>query len=294
MTPTPSQEPGDAAAEVVRYDARDLAAAITRGWRPYRWRAYAVGGLAGIIVGGIFAPIVTTAVELELAIGGLSVDQGLPWAEIIWSAVFVLTFAAVGAWTATRWLPADFRAATESYLWLSVRAEDHWRTVFGDRPVPRSAAALRDFVTLTPETPDAAGERAAAWLALGDLAAARRSVEQMPDDTALARHARAVTTWMVDFAGGTITNVEPLRASAAEIEDPAERLEAETDIAANVARIELAAGRDWKPPLAAVRERLGGDPGETVWRHVWRSTFRGMFAVAAIGVAAYWVFALVR
>jgi hypothetical protein len=103
-----------------------------------------------------------------------------------------------------------------------------------------------------------------------------------------------VTAWMVDFAGGTIGDPGPMRASAAEIEDPAERLEAEVELAANLARIELVAGRDWKPPLAAARDRLGRDAVATVWRQTWQSAFRGIFAAAAIGVAAYWLFSVVR
>ena len=294
MTPTMSRESGGASPEVVRNDPRDLAAAITRDWRPYRWRAYVIGALVGIIAGGICAPIATTALELVLGLSGMTIDQQLPWAEVIWSITFVVTFAAAGAWAATRWLPTDFRAAVESYNWLSARADLRWRTVFGDRPVPRSAMAMRDFVTDTPETPETADERFAAWLVLGDIAAARRVIEQVPGDTARERHARVVMTWMVDFAGGTMGDLAPLVASAAELEDPDDRLEADVDVAANHARMEVAAGRDWKPPLAAVRERLGPDPGQAAWRQAWRSTFRGMLVAAAIGVGSYWAFALLR
>jgi hypothetical protein len=294
MMPTLSRESGEAAPEVVRNDPRDLAAAITRDWRPYRWRAYVVGTLVGLIAGGICAPIATTTLELVLSLGGITIDPHLPWAEVIWSTTFVVTFAAGGAWGASRWLPTDFRAAVESYAWLSVRADERWRTVFGDRPVPRSVRAMRDFVTETPEAPESAGERFAAWLVLGDIAAARRVIGQMPGDTPLERETRVAATWMADFAGGTVGDLAPLLASASAIEDPADRLEAYLDIAANRARIEVAAGRDWKPPLAAVRERLGPEPVPTAWRQAWTSTFRGMLAAGAIGVGAYWAFTLLR
>jgi hypothetical protein len=294
MTPTLSRESDGPNPEVVRNDPGDLAVALTRGWRPYRWRAYFVGLFVGIIVGGICAPIATTTVALVLGLGDIAIDPRLPWPEVIWSATFVVTFAAVGAWAATRWLPTDFRAAFESYAWLSARADDRWRRVFGDRPVPRSVRGMRDFLTDTPETPETAGERFAAWLVLGDLAAARRVVAQMPAVTPLERETRVVATWLVDFVGGTIGDLGPVRASVVEIEDPADRLEAEVDIAANLARIEVAAGRDWKPPLAAVRDQLGLEPVAKLWQDGWRSTFRSLLVTAAIGVAAFWTFTLVR
>ena len=98
-----------------------LADAMTRGWRPYRWRGYAVGVVAGLALGGIVAPILTTSVALGLALAGITVDPRVPWAEVVWSVTFVVTFAAVGAWAVARWLPAAFRDALESYVWIARR-----------------------------------------------------------------------------------------------------------------------------------------------------------------------------
>ena len=277
-----------------RRGANALADVITRDWRPYRWRGYALGLVAGILVGGILGPLVTVVVWFVLALASLTLDQPLPWAEVVWSAVFALTFAACGAWAVARWLPRRFRAATESYLWLAVRAERHWREVFGDRGVPRSMSAMRSFIEAAPETPETAGERFGIWMALGDLESTRRVIAQMPADTHLERHARAAATWLAAFVEGSDGDLTALRASAAGIDDPDDRLEAEVEIAVDTARVELASGRDWKPPLVAIRDALGGEPASILWQHAWRPAFRGMLAAAVVGVASFWFFTAIR
>jgi hypothetical protein len=117
------------------------------------------------------------------------------------------------------------------------------------------------------------GERFGIWMALGDLASARRVIEQMPEDTGSARHARASASWLVDLAAGSPADLAALRSTAAALDDPGERLEAEVEVAVDAARVEVAAGRDWKPPLVAVRERLGPEPTEILWRHAWPPRF---------------------
>ena len=246
--------------------------------------------MLGILAGGILGPLLTVSLAIVVGLAGVTIDPLTPWAEIVWSGVFALTFAAAGAWAVARWLPHDFQAATETYLWLAVRAEAHWHELFGDAAVPRSRSAMRAFIAATPETPETAGERFGIWMALGDLDAARRVVEQMPDDTGSARHARASAVWLVDFAAGSPADLAALRATGAALDDADERLEAEVEVAVDAARIEVAAGRDWKPPLLAVRERLGPEPTAILWRHAWPPAFRGMFAAAVVGAAAFWFF----
>ena len=121
---------------VAGHDAGALAAAITRAWRPYRWRGYVLGLVVGILAGGILGPLVTVSLAFALGLAGVTIDPLTPWAEIVWSGVFAVTFAAAGAWAVARWLPRDFKAATETYLWLAVRAEAHWHELFGDRRRP--------------------------------------------------------------------------------------------------------------------------------------------------------------
>jgi hypothetical protein len=95
-----------------------LSNAISRHWRPYRFRAYALGVLAGLLIGGVATPFGTLLVALVLVVTTSLPALTVPWQEVVWTAVFVIVFARVGSWAIARWLPRDFRAATESYLWL--------------------------------------------------------------------------------------------------------------------------------------------------------------------------------
>jgi hypothetical protein len=299
-TPEPGAQPGppgdpsgqttDPPRSLAGHQPGALAAAITRAWRPYRWRGYVLGLVLGILAGGILGPLLTVFLAIVVGLAGMTIDPLTPWAEIVWSGVFALTFAAAGAWAVASWLPHDFQAATETYLWLAVRAEAHWHELFGETAVPRSRSAMRAFIAAAPETPATAGERFGIWMALGDLDSARRVVDQMPDATASARHARAAAGWLVDFAAGSPGDLAALRATGSALDDPDERLEAEVEVAVDAARMEVAERRDWKPPLLAIRERLGPEPTAILWRHAWPPAFRGMFAAAVVGAAAFWFF----
>jgi hypothetical protein len=286
----PADPPADPPRSLARHDPGALAGAITRTWRPYRWRGYILGLVVGILAGGILGPLMTVSLAFMVGLAGVTIDPLTPWAEIVWSGVFAVTFAAAGAWAVARWLPRDFKAATETYLWLAVRAEAHWHELLGDAAVPRSRSAMRTFIAATPEAPETAGERFGIWMALGDLPSARRVIEQMPDDTASARHARASAGWLVDLAAGSAGDLSVLRSTAAALDDADERLEAEVEVAVDAARVEVAAGRDWKPPLLAIRGRLGPEPTTILWLHTWPPAFRGMLVAAVIGVAAFWFF----
>ena len=270
-------------------DISALADAITRAWRPYRWRAYLVGIVSGVLVGGIPAAIATTALAAILALAGLTIDPMLPWAELIWSVAFVVAFAAAGAWALTRWLPPTFKAAAETYVWLATTAEAHWHEKFGDAHVPRTPELMRAFLDSTPRSPETAYQRSGIYLALGELEAARGEIELMPVVTPIERHQRAAATWLVDFVAGGNGSLEPLRAGTAAIDDPAGRLEAEVEVALSEARVALAAGGDWMAPAAAIRPRLGPEPAQIVWRLAWRPAFRTMLSAATIGVVVYWV-----
>ncbi len=266
-----------------------LADAISRGWRPYRLRAYALGIVAGILVGGIPTAIATTVVILALSLAGLAIDPAVPWDEVIWSVAFAVAFAAVGAWAVVRWLPHDFKAATETYLWLASRAEEHWRDQFGGTPVPRTSAAMRGFLDSTPATPEAAYQRSGLYLALGDMEAARRQSELMAVDTAVELFQRDAMDWLLDFVAGEDHPLDRLRAAAAAIDDPADRLEADVEIALSEARVALARGVDWMTPAGALRHRLGDEPSRLIWRLGWGPAFRTMLSAATIGVVLFWI-----
>jgi hypothetical protein len=266
-----------------------LADAMSRAWRPYRLRAYVVGLVAGILVGGIPTAIATTVVILALSLAGITIDPAVPWDEVIWSVAFAVAFAAVGAWAVVRWLPRDFKAAAETYLWLASRAEEHWREQFEGTPVPRTSAAMRAFLDSTPATPETAYQRSGLYLALGDVKAAHDEMGLTRVDTAIERFQNEAMEWLLDFVAGGDDPLEPLRAAAAAIDDPPDRLEADVEVALSEARVAVARGGDWVTPAGALRDRLGDEPSRLIWRLGWRPAFRTMLSVATIGVVLFWI-----
>jgi hypothetical protein len=270
-----------------------LSNAISRRWRPYRFRAYVLGALAGFLFGGVVAPIATTLVALVLLLTTSLPVLTVPWAEVVWTIVFVLVFARVGSWAIARWLPRDFRAATESYLWLAIHAEAHWRDQLGV-PIPRTAAAQRTFLDATPVVPATAGELASIWLALGDLDTARTVIVRMPESTPAERQDKAAATWLVDFVGGEDGDLEALETSLGRLGEGESWLEGRVELAVDASRVALAHRGDWVTPMAAVRTPLGDEPSQLMWRFAAEPAFRTMLALGAIGVTAYWVFELIR
>jgi hypothetical protein len=270
-----------------------LSNAISRRWRPYRFRAYVLGALAGFLFGGIVAPIATTIVGLlVVALTSLRAFS-VPWTEVAWTVVFVVVFARVGSWAIARWLPRDFRAATESYVWLAMLAEARWRDQLG-ATVPRTAPAQRSFLDATPVTPATAGELGSIWLALGDLDTAREVMAQMPESTPFERHDKAAARWLVDFVGGDDGDLPSLEAALGQAGEDEGWLERHVELAVDASRVALAHRGDWVAPMAAVRHALGDEPSELMWRFAAEPAFRTMLALGTIGVIAYWVFELIR
>jgi hypothetical protein len=261
-----------------------LAREMTRAWRPFRLRGYVVGIVAGILAGGVGAPVVTTALVI-----GFALDPVTPWPEVVWGLTFALAFAVAGATALSRWLPRDFRSAAEAYVWLSDRAESQWREVFDGRAVPRTTAAMRTFVEEAAVTPQTAGAISSIWLALGDSTQARAIADQMAAATASERFERSAAIWLIDFLDGESPSLVVLEALADDVADPSARREARVTVATNRSRAEFASGRRWEPPLAAVRPELGSAPTAPFRRVVWWPAFRSLFAAGALGTLIFWL-----
>src|SRR6266545_1008837 len=56
-----------------------LSMAIARAWQPYRWRAYTVGIAAGMLAGGVIAPIATTSLLLGVYLTGIPLPADMHW-----------------------------------------------------------------------------------------------------------------------------------------------------------------------------------------------------------------------
>jgi hypothetical protein len=124
---------------------------------------------------------------------------------------------------------------------------------------------------------------------LGDVEAADREAKLMPVDTAVQRFQSDAMEWLSDFVAGRDDPLDPVRAAAAAIDDPVERLEAEVEVALCEARVAVARRGDWVTPAAALRGRLGDEPSRLIWRLGWRPAFRTMLTAATIGVVLFWV-----
>jgi hypothetical protein len=168
-------------------------------------------------------------------------------------------------------------------------AHSRWRSTFGNRPVPRDEGGLTAFVASVQQTPQTAHDLANAWTALGELDQARAVIDRMPSATPRERFDQVAARWLVDFVAGTQEHVEALEVAAYTIEDPGDRAAAEVEIAVDRARIELAAGRDWRVPLAFARPRLGRAPAGPFRRVIWWPSFRTMTVGALIGAAVFWL-----
>ena len=283
-------EPPPAVVPPARHPAA-LAVAIFHAWRPYRWRGYAAGVIAGIVAGGIVAPLVTTTLTLPGALAGVVDDRGLPWAGVVWTLAFALTAPFAGALAYARWQPRDLRDAAQSYLWLAQESEAHWRDSTGRATVPRDEAGMREFLRTEAPTPRNAGERFGMWIALLDVTQARAAIAEMPRDTPGDRFGQASAAWLAGFVAGDAPafSLEDLEALAQAIDQEHERREALVTVALQRGRAAVAAGGDWRAPLAAVRPRLGPAPDAIYARVVWRPAFRQLLVACLSGTAVYWV-----
>ena len=266
-----------------------IAAAIGSAWRTYRWRGYAGGFLVAVFVSGVAAPILTTTVILGTAAAGSPIATAVPWDAIVWTTVFGLTAPWASATLFARWQPRIFRHATETYLWLALRAEQDWLRVFGGVPVPRDERSIRAFLSTAAETPKTALERSGMWLAILEIDRARSVADTISEATPRGRFDRTATRWLADFMAGATGSLDPIERLVSAIPDDDERHETSAWIALGHARVALAEGRDWRPPLASVRRELGPEPDRIYRRRVWFPAFWRLLGVYAMGVVTYWV-----
>jgi hypothetical protein len=267
-----------------------VALAITKAWQPHRRRAYVIGLAAGILAGGIVAPLVTTSLLLVLVVTRTRVGEALaPWDLLAWLLTFVVTFATVGALAMHRSLPAHLRAAVEAYMWLADRSETAWRRTMGPVRVPRTEKATRAFLAATPETPENAGERYGLWMSLGEVDRAEAALEQTPEATAGQPYDRASAQWLLAFVRGETASPDLLAPLVDAIEAPEEQAAAQVELATHHARVAVAQGGDWIGPLADVRPLLAEAPNDAIRRHITWPMFRRLLVLGLIGVSVFFV-----
>ena len=288
MVSGPSPAPSDRQApQDARRHPAAVAAAITAAWRPYRWRAYGGGLLAGLLIGGVGGPIVTTSMLMALAMAGVT-SEAASWPNVVWSLAFALSVPVVGATLYAYWQPRRLRMAAQTYLWVAQRAEAHWAEVMRARPVPRDERGIRQTLASMPGTPETARERFGLWLALLETDNARAAAAEIPGVTDVDRFSRPATLWLVDFVEGSTAPPDALQSLADAISDPDDRVEATAIVAVNRARVAISEDRDWQAPLTAVRPSLGDTPERIHNRFLWWAAFRALLVSMAVGVAVFW------
>jgi hypothetical protein len=172
-------------------------------------------------------------------------------------------------------------------------------------------ATLRRWKEATGEAvPPSTPEEASAWLAshaddvtplpqrlhaevnAGDLAAARRTVDRLPRETAADRHTHAADAWSLDFLEGRAGDLEPVAQLAAKIEDQLERGEALVVTAMYRASAAAAAGGDWIGPMAAAYPHAAPYVDDNEWRiplvvRVWVMNMLAVSVIAGLALLVW-------
>ena len=177
-------------------------------------------------------------------------------------------------------VPREWRVL-DTMFGVARRSARARREAYGDGSVPATSRQARRWLAKHPDDSDATrGARVWAYLVLGDLVAARRFADRMPNASATDRYHRAGAAAMVRLVEGGDPALDEVRRAAAELDDPG-RSEAEVDIALLEALVAAADGGDWRTALLVVRDRVGRATGLVLVR--W---FLPVVALVAAGAMA--------
>jgi hypothetical protein len=209
---------------------------------------------------------------------------GLPL--ILRMPIAIAVFALVACASLPYLLRGPARAALEAFAWIARWDALRWTAATGVKPLPTPEAA-RAWLDATPMRGDAPSPvrlaRIEPLLLVGDVAAASKIAAGLPADSPWDRFDREYQRAFVEFSGGGRVDPRPLRAAAAALTDPEERMRGQAMLALAAARVAVAGHDDWIAPLADVREAIG-EVGDGVLRlEVWPTLFR-LEAIIALAV----------
>jgi hypothetical protein len=219
-----------------------LAAAVTSEVNARSRRAFLLALGAGLLAA--FA-LGASALPFEI-ISNLLITYG----------VFVGAFAVTLAAVLFQQFGGDFGDALAVAGWSRLEAEDRWRKVGAGR-IPRSPTEAAAWLVRHPDPSTLQAQRISALLMVGDLAAARATLDSSPGDTPYERFDVASDRWFIHFVEGEVPPLDSVEAAAAEIVDEHERRLATVGVATLRACAAVVEGRDWVAPVAAVRADLG-------------------------------------
>jgi hypothetical protein len=202
---------------------------------------------------GILGTGATLAVWLLTGYLELSPSVGVAEAVLGGSTFFVVALITM----AVPFLPARERRALEAVYWTAGESSRRWQETFGDPRVPATPRQALAWLARHPDdTDETRGARAFAKLVIGDLEEAERLVARMPAGSARQRYEREAAAAMTRLVDGRDPDIPGLHRLAADLETD-ERFGAEVDAGMLEGLLAAAEGRDWRPALLALRERLG-------------------------------------
>lgn len=204
--------------------------------------------------------LVAFAVASPLVVLGIpyAIQAGLPWPVVLVLGSVVYAVVSVELWILS--IPRRVRRAWEGYALVSNPETKRW-TETTKAPIPRSLAAMRRWLTRTPDRPETRWVRSQLLVAVGDLAQARAVAQAMPINSDRDRFEQRTLLEHIAWVEGGETDLEGLRQQAETVGEPGsiERLTARGEVALAVARDLAVSGGDWKAPLVALRDEAGAE-----------------------------------
>jgi hypothetical protein len=233
-------------------------------WR--RVNARAQLGLAAGVVAGLLGSVLLS----ERGAGWLSAPAALALALVGWAAGLALL------------VPGRLRRAAEALLWTSFESRDRARSELGEGFVPAGPREAALWLRRHPLEPRTARHRVAALLMAGDLDAARREADALPEPTPLAAFEAEVARGVVALAAGRAPDLAAAMARAGSLTDPADRDHAERALLSMEAMRAVAERRDPLPVLGKLRAQLGERARGILWTRYWLPLAAVLSAVAVL------------
>ncbi|HEY7462846.1 MAG TPA: hypothetical protein VH987_00190 [Candidatus Limnocylindria bacterium] len=207
-------------------------------------------------VGRAFLLALGLALLSVFALGASVLPTALTSNLLVSYAVFVVVFSVGLALFLLRELGGTFGDAIAVAGWARRELEEQRRRIGAGR-IPRNAAEARAWLAAHPDRSEFAEQRLFAQILIGDLVAARETLNDYPGDTPLERFELLDDGWFLEFLEGDTPPLDPLQQAAAVLTDESERTHAAVVLATLRAHAAAVAGADWVSPLAAERAMLG-------------------------------------
>jgi hypothetical protein len=221
----------------------------------------------------VVAAVAVSALLAERGAGWLSAPVGLALALAGWAAGLALL------------VRGGLRRAAEALLWTSFEAKERARRELGEGFVPAGPREAAFWLRRHPLEPRTARQRVVALVMIGDLDAARREADALPEPTPLAAFEAEAARCQVALSEGRPADLDAARARAASLTDPEDRDHAERTLLALEAMWAAAQRRDPLSALGELRLRLGERARGILWTRYWLPP-AGLLSAVAVAIWA--------